>query len=178
MNKIGLKLWNINTDYYYDEAKKLYNDGVFDYVELYIVPGNIELIDKWKELSIPFDIHAPHFAHNMNLSKGEYREENYKKYIEVKEYADELKASIIVFHSGIGGDYRETAEQIKYLNDSRILIENKPMRPLKSTNGELCVGYKFDEIKYIIEKSNCGFCLDVGHAICSANSQNIDPYEY
>ena len=178
MNKIGLKLWNINTDYYFDAAKELYDKGVFDYIELYIVPGYIDLISKWKELSIPFDIHAPHFAHNMNLSKAEFREDNFKKYIEVKMYADELKADVIVFHGGIGGDYKETAEQIKSLNDKRILIENKPLRPLKSTKGELCVGSRFDELKYIIDKSNCKFCLDIGHAVCSANSQNCNPYEY
>ena len=178
MNKIGLKLWNINTDYYYDAAKELYNEGIFDYIELYVVPGHTDLIDKWKKLNIPFDIHAPHFAHSMNLSKVEYKEDNYKKYIEVKEYADELNADIIVFHGGIGGDYKETAEQIKSFNDSRILIENKPIRPLKSINGELCVGAKFDELKYIIDKSNCKFCLDIGHAVCSANSQNCNPYDY
>ena len=83
MHKIGLKLWNINTDYYYDEARKLYNNNVFDYIELYIVPGYLDLIDKWKEIRIPFDIHAPHFAHNMNLSKKEFEKENFDKYLEV-----------------------------------------------------------------------------------------------
>ena len=29
-----------------------------------------------------------------------------------------------------------------------------------------------------MEESGCGFCLDVGHAICSANSQGIEPYSY
>ena len=178
MNKIGLKLWNINTDYYYDEAIKLYNNKVFDYIELYIVPGYLDLIDKWKRIGIPFDIHAPHFAHNMNLSKKEYEKDNYAKYNEVKEYADVLGASVIVFHGGINGDYKETARQIKGFDDDRILIENKPYQPLRMTEDNRCVGSKYDEIKYIIDESGCGFCLDIGHAICSANSQKIEPYLY
>ena len=44
MYKIGLKLWSINTDYYYDEAKRLYDEGVFDYIELYVVPDTITAI--------------------------------------------------------------------------------------------------------------------------------------
>lgn len=178
MNKIGLKLWNINTDYYYDEAIKLYNNKVFDYIELYIVPGYLDLIDKWKRIGIPFDIHAPHFAHNMNLSKKEYEKDNYAKYNEVKEYADVLGANVIVFHGGINGDYKETARQIKGFDDDRILIENKPYQPLRMTEDNRCVGSKYDEIKYIIDESGCGFCLDIGHAICSANSQKIEPYLY
>ena len=178
MHKIGLKLWNINTDYYYDEAIRLYTDRVYDYIELYVVPGHLDLIDKWKKIGIPFDIHAPHFAHNMNLSKKEYEEDNYEKYIEVKKYADSLNATVIVFHGGINGDYKETARQIKSFNDSRILIENKPYQPLRMSEDNKCVGSKYEEIKYIMEESGCGFCLDIGHAICSANSQGIEPYSY
>ena len=42
--------------------------------------------------------------------------------------------------------------------------------------GSKCIGNKYDEIKYIIEAANCEFCLDVGHAVCAANSQGINPY--
>ncbi len=178
MNKIGLKLWNINTDYYYDEALKLYNEKVFDYIELYIVPGHLDLIDKWDKINIPFDIHAPHFAHNMNLSKKKYEKDNYIKYIEVKEYADRLNSKVIVFHGGISGDYKETARQLANFNDDRIVIENKPFQPLRMSKDNRCIGSTYEELKYIMEVSGCGFCLDIGHAICSANSQNLEPYNY
>ena len=72
MHKLGLKLWNINTDYYYEEARRLYNMGIFDYIELYIVPGHIDIINKWKELDIPYDIHSPHSLHNINLSISKF----------------------------------------------------------------------------------------------------------
>ena len=71
MYKIGLKLWSINTDYYYDEAIRLYKDGVFDYIELYVVPNSTDSIVKWKKLNIPFIIHCPHFAHGFNMAKVE-----------------------------------------------------------------------------------------------------------
>ena len=46
MYKRGLKLWSCNTDYYYDEAIKLYNQKIFDYIELYVVPETLETLDK------------------------------------------------------------------------------------------------------------------------------------
>ena len=50
MYKIGLKLWSTNTDCYYNEAIRLYNDGVFDYIELYVVPDTLDTLQKWKKL--------------------------------------------------------------------------------------------------------------------------------
>lgn len=178
MHNIGLKLWNTNTDYYYSEAIRLFNDGIFDYIELYIVPDNMDKLLNWKKVKIPFDIHAAHSAFNVNLSKNEFSEYNYSKYLEAKVYADELKSSIIIFHGGINGDYKETAKQIKDFNDNRILIENKPYKPLNGKSGDKCVGSSLEEIKYIMTYSNCGFCLDIGHAICSANTQRINPYVF
>ncbi len=74
MYKIGLKLWSRNTDYYYDEAIRLYNDGVYDYIELYVVPNMTDTIEKWKKLDIPFIVHCPHFAHGFNLAKIENKD--------------------------------------------------------------------------------------------------------
>ena len=51
--KKGLKLWSINTDAYYNEAKRLYAEGVFDYIELYVVPNSLDTLAKWKELHYP-----------------------------------------------------------------------------------------------------------------------------
>lgn len=178
MNKIGLKLWNINTDYYLHEAKKLYEGNLFDYIELYIVPNNLDKLEKWKTLNIPFDIHAPHFEHRMNLSSYECFHNNIQLYKEVKLYADELKSKSIIFHGGTDGDYKETAEQLNNINDKRTLIENKPYKTMPYIDGDKYVGSTYEEIKYIMDKTGCGFCLDIGHAICSANSHKIEPYQY
>lgn len=179
MYKIGLKLWSINTDCYYDEAIRLYKDGVFDYVELYVVPNSTDTIGKWKKLNIPFIIHCPHFAHGFNMAKVEKKESNLKIYKQVKMFADELSAKYIIFHGGIDGNAEETAKQLASFNDPRALIENKPMVALPNKmGGEFCRGYNPDEIRLIKEVAKCGFCLDFGHAICSANSQGKDVYEY
>ena len=100
------------------------------------------------------------------------------KYKEVKEYADSLNADVIVFHGGAGGNYIETANQLKNFHDDRIVIENKPYDTLNFVNEDYYVGAKYEELKYIIDYVGCGFCLDIGHAICSANSQGIEPYSY
>ena len=177
--KCGLKLWSINTDAYYEEAKKLYSQGVFEYIELYVVPNSSDSLPKWKELSIPFIIHAPHFAHGFNLAKKEKEESNLEIYKEVKQFADELKAPFIIFHGGIDGDIKETARQLANFNEPRALIENKPYVALPNKmGGEFCRGYNIDEIKLVKETAKCGFCLDFGHAICAANSLEVNVYEY
>ena len=179
MYKLGLKLWSINTDYYYDEAIRLYNDGVFDYIELYVVPDTLDRLDKWKNLDIPFIIHCPHFMHGFNMAKVEKKESNLAIYKQVKQFADELNAEYIIFHGGIDGNIEETARQLASFKEPRALIENKPFVALPNKmGGNFCRGYNIDEIKKIMEAAKCGFCLDIGHAICAANSQNKEIYRY
>ena len=59
MYKIGLKLWSINTDYYLKEAERLFNDNLYDYIELYVVPDTLDTLEQWHRLNIPFIIHKP-----------------------------------------------------------------------------------------------------------------------
>lgn len=179
MYKLGLKLWSLNTDCYYDEAIRLYNDGIFDYIELYVVPNSIDTLSKWKRLEIPFVIHCPHFAHGFNLAKKEKKESNKKIFDEVRKFSDELSAKYIVIHGGIDGNIEETAKQLAGFNEKRALIENKPYVALPNKmNGEFCRGYNINEIKLVMDIANCGFCFDIGHAICAANSLETDIYEY
>ena len=178
LNKIGLKLWNTNVDYYLKSAVTLYKQGIFDYIELYIVPNNLDKIDIWKSTGIPFDIHAPHSAHKMNLANANFSDSNFALYCDVKKYADELNARYIVFHGGVDGTCNEIARQLTSFSDDRALIENKPYKPLKFVCAKEYMGAKPDDIKYIIKNSSCGFCLDIGHAICAANSFKFEPYSY
>lgn len=177
--KLGLKLWSINTDCYYEEAKRLYNEGYFDYIELYVVPDSLGKIEKWKKIEIPFIIHCPHFAHGFNLAKKEKKDSNRKIFDEVQKYADTLNSKYIVIHGGIDGNVEETASQLASFSEVRALIENKPMIALPNKmGGRFCRGYNIEEIKLIIDTVGCGFCLDFGHAICSANSQGKEIYSY
>lgn len=178
--KIGLKLWSINTDFYLKEAERLYDKGVFDYIELYIVPETSETLSVWKGLKhIPFIIHNPHFAHGFNLAKAEKKERNREIYEQTKRFADELDAKHIIFHGGIDGNVEETAAQLASFKEPRALIENKPFIALPDRmGGNFCRGATYDELKRIIDTAKCGFCLDIGHAVCSANSQGKEPYAF
>ena len=176
-HKLGLKLWSVNTDFYYEEAKKIYKEGVFDYVELYVVPNTLDTLPKWKELEIPFIIHAPHFDSGANLADRNNEEKNYKIYDEVKLFQEELDAKYVVVHCGIEGNIEETIKQLRKIKLKNLLIENKPF--LGPTDPSLhCRGALFEEIKKVIDELNCGFCLDISHCICTANFLKVDPYNY
>lgn len=177
--KRGLKLWSINTDFYYDEAVKLYQKGVYDYIELYVVPETLGTLPKWKGLKIPFIIHNAHFAQGFNLAKREKAELNREIYEQTKRFADDLNAKFIIFHGGIDGSIVETAKQLASFKENRALIENKPFVALPNRmGGEFCRGYNIDEIKLVMDTAGCGFCFDFGHAICAANSLKKDVYAY
>ncbi len=179
MPKLGLKLWSLNTDDYYGEAVRLYQASVYDYIELYVVPGTSGTLPKWKQLRIPFIIHAPHFAHGFNLAKMEKKQRNREIYSEVKQFADELNAPYIIFHGGIDGDIWETATQLAALEEPRALLENKPFKALPNRmHGNFCRGYNAEEVGYVMRQANCGFCFDFGHAVCAANSQKKDIFAY
>ena len=179
MYKRGLKLWSVNTDYYYDEAIRLYNSRFYDYIELYVIPETLDTLQKWKELKIPFIIHNAHFAHGFNLAKKENEQRNREIYEQTKQFADELNAEYIIFHGGIDGNIEETARQLASFNEPRALIENKPFIALPNRmGGNFCRGAIYSELKHVKDTAGCGFCLDIGHAVCSANSQNKEPYTF
>ena len=174
---IGLKLWSTNTDHYFEEAKRLYQENIFDYIELYVVPDTLKNLEKWQTLNIPFTLHAPHFMHGVNLADKNKFEYNQNIYSQVEQYRQTLNAKYTVVHAGIEGNIEETVRQLKIISPENILIENKPyIAPLAQQ--KLCRGATIEEIQYVLNMVNCGFCLDIGHAICTANSLSIEPYSY
>jgi deoxyribonuclease IV len=176
MHKFGLKLWSTNQNYI-DEAVRLFDQGVYQYIEMYVVPSSFSNCSKmWKALRIPYVVHAPHFREKMNLAKKENKELNLKLAKETIRFANDLNSEIIIFHPGIAGDVKETVNQLQQINDSRIIIENKPYYALD--DGLICNGHSPEEIEYIMNNANVGFCLDLGHAICSANAKKIKQSEY
>ncbi len=167
MFRIGLKLWSVNENYL-ENAIKLYEEGYYDYVELYAVPDSYDdFASMWTRVKAPFVIHAPHFGSGLNFSIKEQYETNKRYAFESFKFADLLKADKIIFHPGVNGRIEETVKQINSIKDDRMVIENKPYLG----NGEnlFSIGSTPEEIRYIIEATNLYFCLDFGHAICSAN---------
>jgi len=176
--KYGLKLWSINTESYRKEAIRLYKEGLFDFIELYTVPGSLDTLSEWKKLDMPFIIHGPHYAHGMNFANKNNFEKNMKLYEETKTFADSLNAEHIIFHPGTGGFIRETASQVNQIDDERILIENKPYKALPVMKVDFCTGSTPEEIRHLQRRTKAGFCLDIGHAIAAANSFKMDFMKY
>ncbi len=173
MRRIGLKLWSTNENYL-SHATRLFEDGYCDYIELYIKPAS-GYLDIWERIKVPFIIHAPHFGDGVNLSLPENIEYNMHCYELAAKYADRLDSKTIIFHPGVGGNIKETVRQLQVISDKRIVIENKPQYGLKMEN---CVGHSYEEIDYLLKNTGLRFCLDIGHAICSANSKRVDYLEF
>lgn len=174
MRQLGLKLWSTNRQYI-EEALSLYDQGLYQYIELFAEPGSFdECIDWWKQLQIPFVIHAPHFIKGLNFGRPEAERQNAVLVEETKRFADALNASLIIFHPGIDGYLAESIRQIQKFYDSRMAIENKPYRV--TVNDLICIGNSPEEIQKIVEVCSVKFCLDIGHAICSANAHSINPF--
>jgi deoxyribonuclease IV len=179
MLNLGLKLWSINRNYLH-AAVKLHEEGVCDFIELSYIPGTTEQCARlWMSLEIPYVIHAPHTYLGLNISKKESRKDNFFLAKKTLQFADKLSAKQIIFHPGIDGDIEEAIYQINEIDDSRIIIENKPYFSNFSVGDDrVCNGYSPEEIKLIMNETGVGFCLDASHAIYAANAQKIDSFGY
>lgn len=176
MSKYGLKLWSTNNNYV-GPAIQLYESSVYDYIELYIVPDSYkQYMSIWSDLDIPFIIHAPHYMNGMCLSERANEEKNLNLASEAFNFADNLSAKHVIFHPGINGDVTESARQLNLINDDRIVIENKPYFALNDLG--ICRGATIEEMTYLLNETSYKFCLDIGHAICSANGQKLEPLKY
>lgn len=174
---LGLKIGSKDIQFT-DEILKYYDQGIFQYIELFTLSETYnDTISYWKQFKVPFGIHAPHSAAGLNLVDASNRKSNKNKITEVIKFANELKASYIIFHSGTDGIKEEVVYQLKPFADERFLIENKPIRGVTCGTS---VGCTYEELKFIIDEigSGCGFCLDFGHAICAANTLKRYPYEF
>ena len=179
MYKIGLKLWSVNTSFYLNAARRLYEEGVFDYIELYVVPETLESLSKWRDFKVPYVIHNAHSMHGFNLAHRGMESRNREIYEQSKRFADALGAQFIIFHGGLGGGVEETARQLAGFREPRALIENKPFTVLPGkTPHKFCRGATVGELEMIMGASGCGFCLDFGHAVCAAASQGVESYLY
>ena len=173
--KIGLKVWSTNIGYL-PSIVEIYKNDIFDYIELFVVPGTYKKLHRvWNklknDLNCEFIIHAPHYASGLNLSLRSY-DDNFKLFSEALQYADDLEVKNIIFHPGCEGTIEETIRQLKLINDFRILVENKPKIGIDHITK--CVGYSPKQIEQLLNETGYGFCFDIGHAICSANSEKVN----
>jgi sugar phosphate isomerase/epimerase len=169
--RIGLKLYSTNTDLI-PEALLLKNK-YFNYIELYIIPGSYdETISAWNKFDVPYVIHAPHSFHGVNLARSECRGTNMHHVREVQGFADALDADVIIVHGGNNGNITETIEQLRLIDDSRVVVENKPSIGILN---ESCIGWSASEFKQFREAGVLhGIALDFTHAACAARTAETD----
>ena len=177
MHKLGLKLWSSNS-FYIKPAMDLYNEGIFDYVELYVVPGTEEgYLQEWEKTKFLFILHAPHAGAGFNLSLKECELKNRGLIEEVEFFRAALNPTQVIFHPGIHGSIEETIRQIAIFRNEfsnlfdLAVIENKPKMGL---NGGICAGASPEEMKKILNETGFGFCLDNGHAICYSAWKKVE----
>ena len=96
MHQIGLKLWSTNENYF-NKAKRLFEEGFYEYIELYAVPDSLEFVDLWKKLRVPYIVHAPHYGSGLNLADNEKKSNNLRLAAQAIRFADELSAEYIIF---------------------------------------------------------------------------------
>lgn len=178
--RLGLKLFTNQLNIYKDKTIELWEKKCFSYIEVFVIPNQIEYLHQWEifksRYNIPFTIHAPQFSEGVNLSQKEFEFENKRVYSQVKDYKNALDAMYIVAHCGMGGTLEETVRQLNNI-DLPVNVENIPYCSRRHPQ-MYCQGSKVEEIEFVQKNSSCGFCLDVGHAFCSAVYLGFNPYEY
>ena len=167
------KIWSTNKDLF-SEAVRSCRENKIDGIEIYIVPGSVKTEDLNIFKKVKTSVHAPHFLHDFNVF-----ELNSEKVLLFKEQvmgmADFLATSEIVVHAGCGKDPQLFRKGIEQIMDPRLLIENKPAIAL---NGSECFGFDLTQLEFIERECGLNICLDIGHAIKSAEYQGIDYKEF
>jgi len=175
--KIGLKVYCTN-DAYVVPAQKLYADGVIDFIEVFLVPGQMkQKIGQWIQLGVPLSLHAPHSVAGLNPSLASDFAKNQQVIGEVVAVRNLCEPLYVVFHPGVDGDFDESIRQFSWMMNSFpemqniSLVENKPAKGLYGMN---CLGTTPAEIRKMQGVTGIGFLLDFGHASCAAATYGDD----
>lgn len=168
MIKYWLKLWSVNENLF-DDAIKVIKDWYFNFIELYIIPNNLNVdsLRKLKESWIELSVHFPHSVHWFNPIDPDNASEDIWDFL--KNYIDYLDPFAIVMHPEIGSNIDVFEKRIKIFNDKRIKVENMPMKS-SIWKDTYFYGYNLYEIEKI-KKIHNNFCFDFAKAKSSAISQ-------
>ena len=179
--RLGLKLFSNQYEQYKEEAIEIIESGYADYIELFVYPDAFDTLKEWESLKIRhginFTIHSPHSSQNVNLVVPELLDYNKKIYAQMDIFMDALDAEYMIIHCGREGSVKETVRQLNIINPKRMMIENTPYFSPKMPD-IVAAGGTVEDIKYVLDNHECGFCLDVGHSFCTAVALGKKPYEY
>jgi len=177
MFKYGIKIWSVNKDWF-GKVVELIKQGKADFAEIYIVPDSFELsdFDIFKQNNIQVSLHSPHTSHSFdvfNLTKKSLDIWN----DQVIKTANYLNVQFIITHSGVGDSKDIFKRESLKIKDKRVLMENMPYKGFVDIGGVFCFGYSKDQLLFI-KSLGFDFCFDVCHAVASACSQKINPYDF
>jgi len=160
--KLGLKLWSTNRDLL-PEALNLVQTGVFQYIELKVVPGtDLQPF----ATDIPFVIHAP--DEGLGFDIGDSNQAKTRELLrECLDFAKTVAVEYVILHAG-RGPMCSAVSFLDSIDDHRIVIENMPKVGI---DGAFMIGFIPDHISDL--KKRFGFCLDFGHAIKAARSLGV-----
>lgn len=171
--EFGAKIWSHNKSWF-DDAIKSYKAGEIQFLEMYALPNSFDE-DSFEKLiasGIPVQIHSPN-EDKMNLTQNNAVNMEYMS--EVIRFADYFQSDYIIVHSGIGKHAGYLMENLKKINDPRLIIENVPYASLLGK--EPLYAHHPQIIEEILSQSTLGFCLDFTHATKAAISFHEDPME-
>jgi len=167
--RYGLKIWSTNAALM-PQAYDAVRNKEFSYVELTPIPGTA--VDPFISYDVPYVIHATTERNGVNIGDRKKKALNKKAIDECIVWADKLNAQNIILHPGYGS-FQDAKEFLKSLSDSRILLENMPVKGL---NAERMIGHSPGQLTEL-SSGKTGYCLDYGHAIKAAASLKMPPDE-
>jgi len=167
MIKYGLKLWTSN-EIYFQEAIKLYQKQQIDFIELYNNPDKIH--DYKKALnSLRNILISIHNANNHGFHEFIIKEKQLKIWKKTIRLANFFNSPYIIVHPGQNHTFKSFKENLKKINDERILIENMSGLDIFK---QAMYGQKLSELTQISKVRS--ICFDFEKAIKAARYQNID----
>lgn len=175
MIKYGLKLWSNNT-HLFDEFVLRYKKNEFDFVEIYSnseFEHNYRELEKLRDLSV-LGVHMGHLDkagfHTFYLTEVQK-----KPWQMTVELADFLDSPRIIVHPAVEHNWDSFQENLKKIDDPRILIESMPAKsPLDDATR--IFGTSLEDLKKI--KTIKEICLDIIKFIKACKYHNISYKEY
>lgn len=161
--EVGIKVFSYRGQFGYAEKAAEFAD----FIELMAVPGTDMRI--FRRISRPFVVHAPHGRFGCNLADKALEEYNLECVRHAVKTADVLDAKTVIVHPGsIVSRSCSSGQVIRVLGkvvDSRIVLEN--LFEEQEDIASVCT--TSEEMKYLMDSTGSGLCLDLAHACAAAN---------
>jgi len=175
--KIGLKIYSTNAQSF-PKLLQLYESGIIQYAEVYIVPDQFDSKSLAVLKEIPIIFHAPNFNHHFSFTRDDKVFRTALKTIH--RFVDFFEEKRIIIHPGYvvsGTDNISTLiDKISNHPWLDIILENVPAVGLD--NRTRMVASSADDIKRVLQKTHTKFCLDFGHAAAAARFYGIETIEF